>query len=605
MPASFSGSGSSLDIRKIVQRAPVAAAQAASAQAALAAARAPALDPNGPDPRIVLDSIGEVVYDWDIVSDRLTWGPNAAKVLAALSPDQLGSGRAYGELLAPDSAGSRYQAIQSGAVDAGAGVPYRARYGLTVPGPGGRNKEVIWVEDSGRWFAGAGAKPERAHGIVRVITNHYEAERELEFKSRFDPLTGCYNRGHLVEIVSRMLARPPGKQPHFCILLASLDNLFVLNRTYGYDVADEVIAGVATRLRRTMRGPDSLARYAGAKFALILDNCDPDQMLNAGRRFLEETSGQPIETSAGAIPVTLGVGGVAAPRDGRNANQLFQHAEEALDHARQSSGSRLFGYTPSLARSDNRVQAAKLADEIVGALNEGRVVLALQPIVDTRTRREAFSEALVRLRSPDGSIIPPGAILPVAEKAGLVHMLDQRVLELAIPRLAADTNLTLSVNVSSATIHDPDWPNRFRGMIARDPGVASRLIIEITETCAIADVEATSAFMTTARELGVRVAMDDFGAGHTSFRNLRRLPFDLIKLDGAFVQNLSRSSDDRFFVRTLIELAHHMRIPVVAEWVEDAEAARLLEEWGVEYLQGMHFGDARIVENGARSAEAA
>jgi EAL domain-containing protein (putative c-di-GMP-specific phosphodiesterase class I) len=98
--------------------------------------------------------------------------------------------------------------------------------------------------------------------------------------------------------------------------------------------------------------------------------------------------------------------------------------------------------------------------------------------------------------------------------------------------------------------------------------------------------------------------MDDFGAGHTSFRNLRRLPFDLIKMDGAFVQNIARSPDDRFFVRTLIDLAHHMNLPVVAEWVEDAETAKLLTEWGVEYMQGMHFADARIVEN-APPAEAA
>ena len=99
--------------------------------------------------------------------------------------------------------------------------------------------------------------------------------------------------------------------------------------------------------------------------------------------------------------------------------------------------------------------------------------------------------------------------------------------------------------------------------------------------------------------------MDDFGAGHTSFRNLRRLPFDLIKMDGAFVQNLARSPDDRFFVRTLVDLAHHMNLPIVAEWVEDAETAKLLTEWGVEYMQGIHFADARIVETPTHTAAAA
>ncbi|MCB1543093.1 MAG: EAL domain-containing protein, partial [Rhodoblastus sp.] len=346
----------------------------------------------------------------------------------------------------------------------------------------------------------------------------------------------------------------------------------------------------------TMRGPDSLGRYAGAKFALVLDNCDREQMMIAAQRFLNETSREPIETSAGPIPIALRIGGVAAPRDGRTANLLFQHAEEALDLARASGATRLVAYEPSLARNDTRVQAARMADEIVGALNDGRVALALQPIIDSKSRRPAFSEALIRLRQPDGSIVSPGAILPIAEKAGLVHLLDQRVMELAVARLQADPQLTLSVNVSGATVHDPDWPERFKAMIGQNPGIASRLIVEITETCAIADIEATHAAISCARSLGVRVAMDDFGAGHTSFRNLRRLPFDLIKMDGAFVQNLARSPDDRFFVRTLIDLAHHMNLPVVAEWVEDAETANLLTEWGVEYMQGVHFADARIVE---------
>jgi len=583
-------------LRSDAQVAPQPGAPGPAAPAAISGA--------GPDPRVILDSIGETVYDWDVVSDRLTWGPNAVTVLGVGNLEQISSGRAFSELITSDSVASRYAAITgSTAVDGGTGVSYRARYGIVLGG--GRVKQTTWIEDTGRWFAGPDGKPARAHGVIRVITSHYEAERELEFRSRFDALTNCYNRAHILEIVSRNLSRTPGRQTHFCILLASVENLFVLNRTYGYDVADEVIAAVSKRLRGTMRAPDSIGRYAGAKFALVLDNCDRDQMMIAAQRFLNETSREPFETSSGPIPIALRIGGVAAPRDGRTPNLLFQHAEEALDLARSSGATRLVAYEPSLALNDTRVQAARMADEIVSALNDGRVTLALQPIIDSRTRRPAFSEALIRLRQPDGSIVSPGAILPIAEKAGLVHLLDQRVLELAVARLNADPQLSLSVNVSGATIHDPDWPERFKAMIAQNPSIAPRLIVEITETSAIADVEATHAAISCARALGVRVAMDDFGAGHTSFRNLRRLPFDLIKMDGAFVQNIARSPDDRFFVRTLVDLAHHMNMPVVAEWVEDAETAKLLTEWGVEYMQGIHFADARIVENLGPVSEAA
>ena len=144
-----------------------------------------------------------------------------------------------------------------------------------------------------------------------------------------------------------------------------------------------------------------------------------------------------------------------------------------------------------------------------------------------------------------------------------------------------------------ATILDPEWPDRLASGVIAHPGVAERLTVEITETSMIEDIEATRSHVIAAcKRLGVKVAMDDFGAGHTSFRNLRALAFDLVKIDGVFVQNIVNSADDRFFVRTLIDLAHHLELKIVAEWVEDAETASMLREWGVDYFQGALFGSA-------------
>jgi diguanylate cyclase (GGDEF)-like protein len=377
--------------------------------------------------------------------------------------------------------------------------------------------------------------------------------------------------------------------------------LFLLNRTYGYDVADQVIAGLAKRLRASCREMDLLARYAGNKFALVLDACDTEEMTSAATRFLEVASATPFDTEAGPIPVSLRIGGVVAPRNGRSVHVLFQHAEEALDLARQPGSPRFVAFEPSLAREDTRMRALKVADEIVSALNQGRIVLALQPLVHAATGKPALYESLMRLRRPDGTLVTPNAILPTAEKSGLIQLIDQRVMELSLKRLAADTNLHLAVNVSGQTVHDPDFPIRLRAALAFAPDVAERLTIEITETCAIEDVDATALAIASIKQCGAKVAMDDFGAGHTSFKNLRRLDFDLVKIDGAFVQNLARSPDDRFFVRTLIDLARHVGIPVVAEWVEDAETAKILREWGVEYLQGDFFAPAAVPEEEAEA----
>ena len=561
----------------------------------------PALPAGAPDPRKILDSIGECVYDWELHSDHISWGPNAAIVLGIPRIDQIQTGRAFAECLSHDSESSRYEVIaRSNASDDGRGVPFQICYGL-VP-PDSPRDATIWIEDTGRWFAGPDGRPARAHGLVRVITDRYKQERQLAFKSRFDTLTGALNRASLLEQTAFFYAQAGKKKQNFAALLVGVDNLFLVNRTYGYDVADEVIAGLAKRLRESCRERDLVARYAGNKFAMVLENCDSAEMTAAAERFIEVVGGAPFETSAGPVPISLRIGGVIAPRNGRAVHLLFQHAEEALDLARQPSAARFVVYEPSLAREDSRMKALKISDEIVSALNDGRIMLALQPLVHSASGAPALYEALMRLRRPDGTMVSPAAILPTAEKSGMIQMIDQRVLELALKKLIEDPLLKLAVNVSGQTVHDPAFAARLRAHLAPFPDLARRLVVEITETCAIEDVEATVRAVQDIKRCGVKVAMDDFGAGHTSFKNLRRFDFDLVKIDGAFVQNLARSVDDRFFVRTLIDLARHVGIPVVAEWVEDEETARILREWGVEYLQGDYFGSATVPPADLRAA---
>lgn len=573
-----------------VSTSPVAAPAAMPRPAAAPAAPVP---PGGPDSRLILSSIGELVYSWDLATDHLDWGANLAQVLGPIASVDLSTGHAFGERLSVESAASRYDAVvKSECADEGAGVAYQVVYALAPPRELGAGLPAVWVEDTGRWFKGADERPARAHGVMRVITERHEKERQLALNSQFDPLTGALNRANLSEHIARLLTRAERERKPFAVMLVALENLFVLNRTYGYDGGDEVISGLARRLQDNIRVNDVVARHAGNKFALVLENCDAEQSRAAATRFLDVVAGTPFETSAGVIPATIRIGGVIAPRDGRSPQALFQHAEEALDVARQRNGARFVAYTASLAREDSRLRALQVADSIVSALNERRVELAFQPIVHAPNGQTAFYEALLRVRLPDGSVVVPGAILPIAEKAGLVRLLDQRVMELAIARLAQDQNLCVSVNCSIATILDPEWPDHLAAAVKANPGVAERLTVEITETSMIEDFDAVRHLIASCKRLGVKVAMDDFGAGHTSFRNLRDLAFDLVKIDGAFIQNIANSADDRFFVRTLIDLAHHLELKIVAEWVEDEETARILREWDVDYFQGALFGSA-------------
>ena len=180
--------------------------------------------------------------------------------------------------------------------------------------------------------------------------------------------------------------------------------------------------------------------------------------------------------------------------------------------------------------------------------------------------------------------------MPVAERLGLVRLLDHRVLELVVDELIAAPALHASLNVSPPSTTDPDWWAGLISLLRTHSGVAQRLTVEITESAAIQDIDDTRGFVARVKDLGCRIAMDDFGAGYTSFRNLRKLGVDIVKIDGAFVANILRSEDDRAFVRTLIELAQRLKLSTVAEWVQSDEAARTLEVWGCDYLQGALVG---------------
>lgn len=548
-----------------------------------------------PDPRAILSSIGEVVYDWDLVTDHLAFGPNVAEVLNFSGFEMHTTGRAFAEYLSPVSPSSRYETVMgSGESDSGRGVSYRAVYSLADKGRDARARSSLaWIEDNGRWFAGSDGHPAHAHGTIRVITDRYEAECRLAHQSHFDPLTGALTRRRFKDQVATVLAECQRKGGGFAILLVEIDNLADLNRTHGYDVGDEIIAIIVARLRAQIRATDLVARYAGNKLAVFLEACTSEQMKAAAQRFLEATEVAPFATASGQIAVSVRIGGVIAPQQGRTAQILFHHAEAALEAARGTASARFAAYTESLVRQDTLVQIQNVSDGIVAALNQSRIVLVTQPIVSAKTGEIFLHEALMRIADEQGNFILPADILPVAETTGLIQLIDHRMLELAVQELARHPTLRLAINASCATVLDSHWPDRLRAACALHKDLAPRLTIEITETCVIADLEATRRAILEMKSCGLQVAMDDFGAGHTSFRNLRHLHIDLLKIDGAFVQNLARSEDDRFFVRTLVELAQHLEIPTVAEWVEDAESAAILADWGVDYLQGHYFGAAQ------------
>jgi diguanylate cyclase (GGDEF)-like protein len=524
-----------------------------------------------PDAAEVLSSIGEAAYEWRLDTDALLWSGNAASLLGR----DIASGRSFAQKVDAEEGQSRHDAVnQAGQSDDGEGVPYQVRYAFR------HGDAKIWLEDTGRWFAGADGKPLRAIGTVRAINARHAREAELLRLAKFDPLTGEMNRLHLTEVLGEKLGEAIRSRTSCGFLLVAIDHLGNLNDAYGFDAAEEVIAQVAKRIRARLRGKDYLGRFSGNKFGVLLTSCTAEELAVAADRLLAGVRDETFATAAGPVAATVTIGGVTAPRHARTVPEILSRAQDALHAARAKRHGSFAAYRPNVERDALRRDSVRAADEIVAALNERRIALAYEPVVEAKSRKVAFYECLMRVHRSDGRLAHANEIIPVAERVGLIRMLDYRVLELVVAELAAAPALTASVNVSPASTVDPDWWAGLVALLRVHASAAERLIIEITETAAIQDVAEARGFVARVKDLGCRIAIDDFGAGNTSFRNLRKLGVDIVKIDGAFVQNIVKSDDDRAFVHALIDLSHRLGLQTVAEWVQDEQAAQLVSAWG-------------------------
>jgi diguanylate cyclase (GGDEF)-like protein len=534
----------------------------------------------------ILASLGQAGFVWDIATDAITWSDHASAVFSDIPAASLASGTEFSKLIEP------VRSIRSEALGhsppsrGGDGAPYRIEYGVRIS----TSEPVLWIEETGCWFAGPEGRPVRAHGIVRINNERHARDEQLLRLSRHDPLTGELNRTNLVASLAEALEEAARFRTSCAFMLIGIDRLARINDAFGFDVADAVISEVARRIRSRLRGGDLLGRFSGNKFGLVLKNCTVDDMNVAAERFLAGIRDDVVPTKSGPVSVTASIGAVSVPRHARSADEAINRAHETLDMAKRRRAGSFSLWRPNAERDAQRRVNIRVTDEIVTALNERRIVMAFEPVVEARSRNAAFYECLIRMEQEDGQVLLAQDIVPVAERLGLIRLVDHRVLELVVAELAASPDVQLSLNISPDTTMDPDWWASIETLMRAHPGVAERLIVEITETVAIQDVDELRGFVTRLKNFGSRIAIDDFGAGYTSFRNLRKLGVDVVKIDGAIVQNIARSADDRAFVQTLIDLAHRLEIRTVAEWVQDEESAMMLRDWGCDYIQGRLIG---------------
>lgn len=532
--------------------------------------------------RSALAAAGDVAYEWDLVSDRIFWLDGADEALGMDADREAGTGELFGAFVSPEYVAGRERALSI--VEAGSAI-FECEYRLDLPRYGDR-----LVHDRGRAEIDQEGRPVRITGVIRFLDHGPKHAVHRSAVANYDALTGHFNRARLSEALEHALNFSTRYGVGGAYLVVGVDKLTLVNQAYGHRIADAVLLAVGERLDRSVRASDVIGRLGGDKFGVVLSNIQPSELETTAEKLLDAIRHTAAETAEGPVYVTASIGAITFPSAVATAQDVMMRAEVALQKAKQSGRDCWVRYKFSEEQIAHHRSCMVIAEQVQRALRERRLRFAYQPIVHARTKDVAFHECLIRMVQPDGQIVQAADFMPIVEDLGMIRSVDRLVLEQGVEELATYPEARMSINVSGITTTDRSWIRSAVAMLRGRPDIAERMVIEITETAGMEDIDACSRFVSTLRDLGCDVALDDFGAGYTSFRHLKQLAVTKVKIDGTFIRRLGENPDNLVFVRTLIDLARTFNLETVAECVEDMREATLLVNEGIDYLQGFAFG---------------
>ena len=439
------------------------------------------------------------------------------------------------------------------------------------------------------------AEDRRYHVLVISDITEQRAQRErLERQAHFDELTRLPNRAYLSQLLADAMRSTDRDGYLLTVCYLDLDHFKPVNDRFGHAAGDRLLTELAGRLRSALRTretwADTAARLGGDEFVLLLRAGTIEEARMAVERVLRVVS-QPyvVDPAAEPVQITASMGATVYPIDRSDADTLLRHADHAMYGAKQSGRNGYLFFDPEhRRRTEERVMAIGRVQE---ALDSGEFVLHYQPKVDMRSGRVLGLEALLRWEHPQQGLIAPMQFLPLIENTGLSSRVGDWVFAQALEHLSQwrrnGLDISVSVNVSARHLQEPDFALRLSELLARhNESLAAHFELEVLETAAHADIEATSALLARCQALGVRFALDDFGTGYSTLTYLKRLPVDVLKIDRSFVHHMLDDEQDRAIVEGVIGLAGTFGCTVVAEGVESPAQARMLLDLGCDIGQG-------------------
>ena len=533
-----------------------------------------------------LRASGDVVYEWDLASDRIAFTGDLGSLFGAVLSRLPATGEELQARINPEDVPRRRRALS----DHFAGVSdYDCEFRLRTS-----QGEFHWLHDRGAVEFSPAGTPARMCGVIRLVTLRKQQEERLEYLANFDDLTGHFNKVRLREALEHALAQAQRFGQTGVYMVIGVDHLDRINTGYGYETGNAVLIELGRRLDNYLRAADVIGRPGGDFFGAILSACSEETAQNAAERVLQSMRDYPITVGADNVHVTVSIGAIAFPEESKTAVDAMTKAESAMQQAKSAGRDCLRFFELSEEQRQGYRASMDIGEEVQLALKEDRIVLAHQPVVDATTHEVCYFECLVRMYDRSGKLVPAAHFVPAIEKLGLMRSIDNRVRDLAIRQLQHNPGISLAINISGLTATERSW---FRGLVARlkdRPEIARRLIVEITETAALQDIDETSRFVSALRALGCKVALDDFGSGFTTFHHLKALTVDVVKIDGSFIRDITTDTENQIFIHNLLALARALHVSTVAECVETSADAEYLSGIGIDLLQGYYFGRPEI-----------
>jgi diguanylate cyclase (GGDEF)-like protein/PAS domain S-box-containing protein len=428
----------------------------------------------------------------------------------------------------------------------------------------------------------------------RDITERREAEQRLAYLSQFDSLTGLPNRNLFRDRLDQGLGQARRHQWLVAVVLVNLDRFKIVNETLGHGAGDKLLVQAAERVSHAVRAGDTVARFGADEFALALSNlARPDDASMVAQTVLDAL-GRPFEIEGQRVYVSASLGIAVSPDDGVSGDVLLKNADAAMHRVKEQGRNSFQFYLPEM--NERAVQRLQLETALRGALERGEFALHYQPKATLATGAISGFEALLRWRQSDRRLMSPARFIPVLEDTGLIVPVGDWVMSSACLQIRAWQrqglgSRSVAVNLSARQFQQPGLDAAIARLI-EETGVDPRLLdLELTESLLMRDAEQAVRVLKTLKSYGVRIAVDDFGTGYSSLAYLKRFPLDALKIDRAFVRDVTTDPDDAAIAIAIINLAHSLKLKVIAEGVETPAQLRFLREHGCDEIQGYVFAE--------------